>query len=88
MRYIELIPVRAGMVAQPSEYPWSSYRQTALGQPDEIVADYPLYHELGATTREQQTAYRGFFTGQIEDRLTTRPWTRSGMRPTRVEYWQ
>ena len=25
MRYIELNPVRAGMVEHPSEYPWSSY---------------------------------------------------------------
>ncbi|MGC2047550.1 MAG: transposase, partial [Gallionella sp.] len=32
MRYIELNPVRAGMVAHPSEYPWSSYHHNALGQ--------------------------------------------------------
>lgn len=31
MRYIELNPVRAGMVAHPSEYPWSSYGYNALG---------------------------------------------------------
>jgi putative transposase len=28
-RYIELNPVRANMVAHPSEYPWSSYRFNA-----------------------------------------------------------
>lgn len=31
-RYIELNPVRAGMVQHPEEYPWSSYRWHALGQ--------------------------------------------------------
>jgi len=31
MRYIELNPVRAGMVAHPSEYPWSSYLFNAQG---------------------------------------------------------
>ena len=31
MRYIELNPVRAGMVAAPQDYPWSSYRRNALG---------------------------------------------------------
>ncbi len=31
MRYIELNPVRAGMVAVPADYPWSSYRQNAWG---------------------------------------------------------
>jgi len=34
MRYIELNPVRAGMVAHPSEYPWSSYTHNALGKLD------------------------------------------------------
>jgi putative transposase len=32
MRYVELNPVRAGMVAQPGDYPWSSYRHHALGE--------------------------------------------------------
>jgi putative transposase len=32
-RYIELNPVRAGMVADPAAYPWSSYRHNALGEP-------------------------------------------------------
>ena len=30
-RYIELNPVRAGMVNDPAEYPWSSYHYNALG---------------------------------------------------------
>ncbi len=32
MRYIELNPVRAGMVAHPGEYRWSSYRANAQGE--------------------------------------------------------
>ena len=31
MRYIELNPLRAGMVTEPSDYHWSSYRHNALG---------------------------------------------------------
>jgi putative transposase len=30
-RYIELNPVRAGMVKKPQDYPWSSYSANALG---------------------------------------------------------
>lgn len=30
-RYIELNPVRAGMVSKPEQYSWSSYRANALG---------------------------------------------------------
>jgi len=32
MRYIELNPVRAGMVAHPGDYPWSSYRHHEQGE--------------------------------------------------------
>jgi putative transposase len=32
MRYIELNPVRAGMVPLPQDYPWSSHRRNALGE--------------------------------------------------------
>lgn len=37
MRYIESNPVRAGMVAHPSLYQWSSYHHNASGQPDPLV---------------------------------------------------
>ncbi len=37
MRYIELNPVRAGMVKAPSDYPWSSYGTNALGAPAGFV---------------------------------------------------
>ena len=33
-RYIELNPVRAGMVDDPARYRWSSYRANGLGQAD------------------------------------------------------
>lgn len=37
MCYIELNPVRAGMVKHPAEYPWSSYRHNALGQLNNLI---------------------------------------------------
>jgi putative transposase len=39
MRYIELNPLRAGIVTHPADYPWSSYRYNGLGQPDDFL-DY------------------------------------------------
>lgn len=36
-RYIELNPVRAGMVDDPAHYRWSSYRANGLGQSDAIT---------------------------------------------------
>jgi len=42
-RYIELNPVRAGMVETPADYLWSSYRTNALGAEDPVVSPHPLY---------------------------------------------
>ena len=47
-RYVESNPVRAGMVADPGQYRWSSYRANALGVPDSLLTAHPLYLALGA----------------------------------------
>lgn len=60
-RYIELNPVRAGMVSQPNDYHWSSYRRNALGHEDELISDHELYHCLGATAKARQEAYQALF---------------------------
>jgi putative transposase len=64
-RYIELNPVRAGMVPEPAAYPWSSYRWHALGHPDPVVTDQALYLALGNTPQERQQAYQVLFQGHI-----------------------
>lgn len=66
-RYIELNPVRAGLVTTPGDYRWSSYRATALGQKDEILTSHALYLRLGATDGVRHTAYRELFRSHIED---------------------
>ena len=47
-RYIELNPVRAGMVETPGDYPWSSYRAIAFGEKDPLLTPHLLYQRLGA----------------------------------------
>lgn len=45
VRYIELNPVRAGIVDQPEDYPWSSARNHIFGLHDELVsAEGPLQY--------------------------------------------
>ena len=60
-RYIELNPVRAAIVGSPDEYPWSSYRHNALGEPDSLITCRPEYLELGDTPEARQHAYRQLF---------------------------
>jgi putative transposase len=64
MRYIELNPVRAGMVAHPEDYPWSSYRHHSQGESG-ANADWLTAHEeylrLGRDEAGRQSAYRELF---------------------------
>jgi len=57
-RYIEQNPVRAGIVADPGAYEWSSYRVYACGQPNDWLVPHASYLALGATSEERQAAYR------------------------------
>lgn len=68
-RYIELNPVRAGMVSHPADYRWSSYRCNAQGEVDPIVWPHPLYCVLGKTPAERQAAYREMFRRQLDPGL-------------------
>jgi len=60
-RYIELNPVRAGMVAHPADYRWSSYRANALGERNPLVIPHPCYTALAADQRVQRERYREIF---------------------------
>jgi len=66
-RYIELNPVRAGMVKHPGEYSWSSYRCNAIGQQDGVITPHPIYEQLGSDAGMQQSVYRGLFAGHIDE---------------------
>lgn len=71
MRYIELNPLRAGMVIDPSGYPWSSYHHNALGQPNDLVVPHPEYQRLGESSEARQTAYRDLFKNQLSENSIT-----------------
>jgi putative transposase len=66
-RYIELNPVRAGMVDYPGSYRWSSYRCNAEGRDDPVVTSHELYQRLGATPAARRQAYLGLFSEQMTD---------------------
>lgn len=66
MRYIELNPVRAGMVADPAAYPWSSYRVNGAGGADPLVRPHGLYLGLGEDDIGRRSAYRAVFRDHVE----------------------
>jgi putative transposase len=65
-KYIELNPVRAGIVGHPGEYYWSSYRANAQGEASELLDYHLLYQDLGRTCTERLAAYRELFRSPLE----------------------
>ena len=60
-RYIELNPVRAGMVANPEEYCWSSFQSNALAATDGLLTPHAEYINLGCNKSERAASYRLLF---------------------------
>ena len=65
-RYIELNPVRAGMVDHPRAYRWSSYRAHADGAADALLSEHACYRALGRGREVRQKAYRALFRGALD----------------------
>lgn len=66
-RYIELNPVRAGMVTSPAHYRYSSYRHNAQGRTDPLLTAHEVYKRLGRTIAGRADAYRALFRGAVEE---------------------
>ena len=57
MVYLDLNPVRAGMVVEPREHPWSSHRHFIGQTQDRRITPHPLYWSLGNTPFAREAAY-------------------------------
>ena len=62
-RYIELNPVRAGMVVHARDYRWSSHRANAEGEGDPMIEPHRAY--TGAR------AYRALFDCDLDEVLVS-----------------
>ena len=58
LRYIELNPVRAGMVKDPGDYKWSSYRAHAFGVRPRMWTGHEQYLRMGGNDKERHSCYR------------------------------
>lgn len=57
MAYIDLNPVRAGMVAQARDYPWSSHAHYVGLRVDRLIIPHALYWALGNTPFAREAVY-------------------------------
>jgi len=65
-RYIELNPVRAGMVGAPADYRWSSHRFNGHGVANALITPHPDYLGLGADATQRHAAYRAFVAEPVD----------------------
>lgn len=68
-RYIELNPVRAGIVGEPGQYAWSSYHYNADGVRDALITPRTEYLSLADSDAERHRTYRAMVE-QSSDPLT------------------
>lgn len=64
-RYIELNPVRAGIVSDPGKYAWSSYVHNAGISNVSWLDHHPEFELSGYAGRDRQTVYRAFVNAGI-----------------------
>ena len=67
-RYIELNPVRAGIVEHPAAYPWSSYHANAGNKEIALLTPNRVYLALGNTEAERKSTYQSLFLSHLTDK--------------------
>jgi len=67
VKYIELDPVRKGLVKDAESYPWSSCRANALGESDSLITMHPFYLRLGDTPERCAAAYRTLLAVELPE---------------------
>lgn len=69
--YVELNPVRGGLVVKPQEWPWSSYNFYASGKSNPLIKDLtdidPYYLKTGRSDEERQKRYQEYIDNVIKE---------------------
>ena len=64
-RYIELNPVRAGVVFDPADYRWSSHTYYSSGKPNPLISEHQVYLNLGPGPESRRKAFRSLFADPV-----------------------
>lgn len=66
-RYVDLNPVRAGMVASPADYKWSGYRGRTGNATDTLLDGHPVFDALSDEPKKRGPAYREYVAQAVSD---------------------
>lgn len=67
--YIDANPIRAGIVQDPAQYRWSTYKLYAFGKKEPWMRNISIpdwYKRLGRTAADRQRAYRRLFAKYLK----------------------
>ena len=71
-RYIDMNPVRAGIVAHPGDHLWSSHHYYARVRADDLVTPHELVVAMGASRSDRAEAYSRLFDEPLETSIIER----------------
>jgi len=66
-RYVDMNPVRAGMVKHPGEYPWSSYRQKVGMDTEKWIDADACFQGLSPYPKVRQRLYAEYVSNDISE---------------------
>lgn len=64
-RYVEMNPVRAGIVSAPGDFLWSSHGALAFGKCDDLITPHPIYLGLELDGEIRFRRYRQLFEKRL-----------------------
>jgi putative transposase len=71
-KYIELNPVRAGMVRDPADYPWSSHTHYMGLRVSPMITEHPVYLRIATRDSARRAAFRSLFAIALQEEILTR----------------
>ena len=65
-RYIELNPVRSGLVGSPGDYPWSSFGHHVNVRADPLIEDHEVFLAVGRNAQDRADRYRDLCQSSLD----------------------
>ena len=84
-RYIDLNPVRAGLVVDPARYRWSSFGAHANGVPDSLLSEHLVYKCLGEDAATRMAAYRAIVLTPMDSETLEKVRKGDRYRPRKIK---
>ena len=72
-KYVELNPLRTGLVNEPEDYQYSSYGYYAFGEPNTLITPNTMFENLGGTPSIRRERYRDLVISGIVRGSYTQP---------------